>query len=217
MLTYDNITNTVYNGLVIAYNDLHKQLNDINVTKYKYLGNGKFYPPNLPKQGGIYIMFDKTETFNRYSRVVRVGKAEKSLLTRLTQHFINLDKDHSILRKHIGRSLLHKWEEENNVTYESAVQDWNTKGVGNPELEEKVTEYLIDNISFCLIPLTDKKQIRKLEQTLLEILSIHNRLHHETTGKYIQTDNWLGNYCKENQRVMESGMWNDEHIRNWKK
>ena len=162
-------------------------------------------------------MFDKTETFNRYSRVVRVGKAEKSLLTRLTQHFINLDKDHSILRKHIGRSLLHKWEEENNVTYESAVQDWNTKGIGNPELEEKVTEYLIDNISFCLIPLTDKKQIRKLEQTLLEILSIHNRLHHETTGKYIQTDNWLGNYCKENQRVMESGMWNDEHIRNWKK
>ena len=95
---------------------------------------------------------------------------------------------------------------------ESAVQDWNTKGIGNPELEEKVTEYLIDNISFCLIPLTDKKQIRKLEQTLLEILSIHNRLHHETTGKYIQTDNWLGNYCKENQRVMESGMWNDEHI-----
>ncbi len=211
IITYDKITRDSYNQLKILYNKLHQELNNPKIIKYKYLGNGQFCPPNLPKQSGLYIMFDTNE-----NRIVRVGKAEKSLLTRLTQHFIKEDKDHSILRKHIGRSLLHKWEEENNVTYESAVQDWNTKGVGNPELEEKVTEYLIDNISFCLIPLTVKKQIRKLEQTLLEILSIHNRLYHEATGKNIQTDNWLGNYCKENQRVMESGLWNDEHIRNWK-
>ena len=212
MITYDDLINPIYDRLNVIYYRLHEQLNGL----YRYRYNGKgFYSLNpnatpIPdKIGGIYIMFETSEKYNDFDRVVRVGKAESSLYYRLKQHFIDFNKDHSIFRKHIGKAQL--------SGNQDLLEEWKTRRTKNRLQEEKVTEYLIDNISFCLIPLTDKKQIRKLEQTLLEILSIYNRLHHETTGKYIQTDNWLGNYCKENQRVMESGMWNDEHIRNWKK
>ena len=203
MITYDKITRNSYNQLKILYNKLHQELNNPKITKYKYLGNGQFYPPNLPKQSGLYIMFDTNE-----NRIVRVGKAEKSLLTRLTQHFIKEDKDHSILRKHIVRCLLNQQNQP--------LEDWDTKGIENPMLEKQVTKYLINNITFCVIPLINIEEIKKLEQTLIEVLSMYNRLHKEITGNPIQSKNWLGNYCSNN-KVKTYGLWNDEHIRNWKK
>ena len=203
ILTYDKITRDSYNQLKILYNKLHQELNTPKITKYKYLGNGQFYPPNLPKQSGLYIMFDTNE-----NRIVRVGKAEKSLLTRLTQHFIKEDKDHSILRKHIGRCLLNQQNQP--------LEDWDTKGIENPMLEKQVTKYLINNITFCVIPLNNIEETKKLEQTLIEVLSMYNRLHKEITGYPIQSKHWLGNYCSNN-KVKTYGLWNDEHIRNWKK
>lgn len=213
MFNYIDLINPIFDRMNVIYYRLHEQVNSLD--RYQYdgknfvnLSNPLSQIPN--KQGGIYIIFEKGETYKDFDRIVRVGKAEKSLLTRLTQHFIKKDKDHSVFRKHIGRSLLRQQH------CDLEIKDWDTKGVNNIEIEDKVTEHLIENISFCIIPLSDKEQIKKLEQTLLEVLSIHNRLYHETTGKYIQSDNWLG-YCNENQKVTESGMWNDEHIRNWKK
>ncbi len=44
-------------------------------------------------------MFDKGESFDGFDRIVRVGKAESSLLKRLTQHFINPIKTIVFLEK----------------------------------------------------------------------------------------------------------------------
>lgn len=212
MITYDDLINPIYDRLNVIYYRLHEQLNGLD--RYKYNGKG-FYSLNpnatpIPdNQGGIYIMFENGEKYGIFDRVVRVGKAEDSLYERLKQHFINYDKDHSIFRKHIGKAQL----SGNQVD----LMNWKTKGIKNPTQEKNVTKYLIENISFCIIPLSDKAQIRKLEQTLIEILSIHNRLHQTIdTQNPIPTQDWLGQKC-DNNKVMESGMWNVEHIRNWKK
>ncbi len=207
-----SFSKSTYNNLYSVYIDLHNELNAL--PQYKYIGNGvfssidgKLCPYTPPKIGGIYIMFDKGESFNGFDRIVRVGKAESSLLKRLTQHFIKPDKDHSIFRKHIGRALL--------TQQGIQTEKWDIKGFTIPQVEKQVTDYLIKNITFSVIPLTNKEDICKLEQTLLEILSIYNRLHKEITGKYIQSPDWLGNFCT-NPKVRECGLWNDEHIRSWK-
>lgn len=203
MITYDQILKILYKSLNTINVNVHKLFNNSNETIYNYLGGGQFFPCNPPKQSGIYIMFDINE-----NRIVRVGKAEKSLSTRLNQHFTKEDKDYSILRKHIGRCLLNQQNQP--------LEDWDTKGVENPILEKQVTEYLINNITFCVIPLNNIEETKKLEQTLIEVLSMYNRLHKEITGNPIQSKNWLGNYCSNN-KVKTYGLWNDEHIRNWKK
>lgn len=212
MITYDDLINPIYDRLNVIYYRLHEQLNGLD--RYRYNGKG-FYSLNpnatpIPdKIGGIYIMFETSEKYNDFDRVVRVGKAEDSLYYRLKQHFIDFNKDLSIFRKHIGKAQL--------SGNQDLLEEWKTRKTKNRLQEEKVTEYLIDNISFCIIPLSNKEQIRKLEQTLIEILSIHNRLHQTIdTQNPIPTEDWLGKKC-DNEKVMESGMWNVEHIRNWKK
>ena len=62
---------------------------------------------------GIYIIFEKGETFHGMDRIIRVGThtGENQLFSRLNQHFLKENKNRSIFRKNIGRSLLHK---ENN-------------------------------------------------------------------------------------------------------
>ncbi len=212
MCSYDDLIKPIYNKLEKMYSHLHEQINKLD----RYKCDGKEFlcvnqnAPKIPDdKGGIYIMFEEGEKYKNFDRIVRVGKAEDSLYKRLKQHFINLDKDHSILRKHIGKAQL--------LGDQKLLEEWKTKGIKNLSQEKVVTKHLIENISFCIIPLSDKEQIRKLEQTLIEILSIHNRLYHETTDNDIQTKKWLGNDCKENQRVMQSGMWNCEHVRIWKK
>lgn len=153
MFNYIDLINPIFDRMNVIYYRLHEQVNSLD--RYQYdgknfvnLSNPLSQIPN--KQGGIYIIFEKGETYKDFDRIVRVGKAEKSLLTRLTQHFIKKDKDHSVFRKHIGRSLLRQQH------CDLEIQDWDTKGVNNIEIEDKVTEYLIENISFCIIPLSDK-------------------------------------------------------------
>ena len=212
---YKKINNIVLSGLLKSYEEIHNQLN--KETRYIYKGNNTWSPYAPPNKGGIYIMFEKGEKIGDLDRIVRVGKAEESLLTRLTQHFINENKDHSILRKHIGRAWLHKGELENNVTYINDTNNWNTKSVKCPDIEEVVTQHLIDNFSFCCYTnFSTHEEISKLEQTLIETLSMYNRLYKEQTGKEIFSKNWLGKYCT-NEKVKTSGLWNDEHVRNWKK
>ena len=196
---FQNLDNTVV--------EIHKYFNSLPL--YTYKGNGQFSatPPN---QGGIYIMFEEGEKVGNFKRIVRVGKAEKSLLTRLTQHFINEDKDHSIFRKHIGRALLKK-----NNHSQAVIDNWNTKGKKYSNIEKNVTKEL-EKFSFCCITLPTLKEISKLEQTLIETLSTYNRLYKEQTGIDVYSPNWLGQYCT-NEKVKTSGLWNDEHVRNWKK
>ncbi len=166
-------------------------------TTYHYTGNGVFSPYNPPSQGGIYVMYDSVE-----KRIVRIGKAEKSLLKRLKEHFVKEDKDHSILRKHVGRCLL---------SGQNQLASWNTKGLHNPVVEKQVTQYLMERMVIYVIPLADKKQIKDLEKSLIIGISTYNMLRKQITGSCVQSNNWLGNRSNNN-RVKESGLWNHQHV-----
>ena len=199
---------TIFQNLENANVEIHKHFNSL--PRYTYKGNGQFSatPPN---KSGIYIMFEDGEKIGNLDRIVRVGKAEQPLLTRLTQHFINEDKDHSIFRKHVGRALLQKGNYS-----QVDINNWNIKGIKCPQIEKKVTVEL-KRFSFCCIEdFSNIEEIKNLEQTLIETLSMYNRLYKKQTGKDIFSENWLGQDCT-NDKVRTSGLWNDEHVRNWKK
>lgn len=63
----------------------------------------------IPKNG-IYIIFENGEKYNDFDRIVGIGTHTGigQLLSRLNQHFINENKNRSILRKNIGRCFLSK-------------------------------------------------------------------------------------------------------------
>jgi len=62
----------------------------------------------IPYQNGIYIMFEKGESYHSMDRIVRIGthRGQGRLLERLRDHFVREDADSSILRKNIGRTFL---------------------------------------------------------------------------------------------------------------
>ena len=193
---YNKLIGICNSDLKIAYDKIHEALNTL--PRYTYRGNGEF-SGEIPKGGGVYIIFEKGVKYGGYDRITRVGKAEKSLLARLQQHFVKEDKDHSIFRKHVGRALLNKKG--------LPLDDWNKKGVDVPDIEKKVSEYLKDNATFCVIPLADKNEICILEKTLIEVLAAFNRSYLVVNGKAIQSDNWLGNHSA-NQKIKSNGLWN---------
>ena len=193
---YNKLMSICNDDLKNAYDEIHKKSNAL--PRYTYLGNGKFLGV-IPEGGGVYIIFERGEKYGDYDRITRVGKAEKSLLSRLKQHFVKEDKDHSIFRKHVGRALLNK----KGLTLEN----WNKKGVTDSGTENEVSEYLKENAAFCVIPLKDKNEIRILEKTLIGILSAFNLSYLAANGKAIQSGDWLGNYSV-NQKIKASGLWN---------
>lgn len=199
MISYNQLIQDTYDNLHSLYNRIYQELNTMD--KYQYIGDGEFSPHNPPKQKGVYIMVDNIE-----KRIVRVGETKKSLYERLSEHFVKEDKDHSILRKHIGRAILNK--QGNSLTL------WETKGTTDITIEQQVSNYLKDNISFYVIPLSDLTEIRELEKFLIKILSRHNTLHNYVTNNTIQSGNWLGNHGTD--KIKKSGLWNDDFVRDWK-
>ena len=193
---YNKLMSICNDDLKIAYNEIHRELNDL--PRYTYRGDGEFLGA-IPKGGGVYIIFEKGEKYGCYDRITRVGKAEKPLLSRLKQHFVREDKDYSIFRKHVGRALLNKKG--------LPLDDWNRKGVKVPVVEKEVSKYLKENATFCVIPLADKNEICILEKTLIEVLAAFNCSYLAASGKTIQSDNWLGNYSVS-QKIKTSGLWN---------
>ena len=77
--------------------ELHQLFNKSVPYKFPY------EKEDLP-QNGIYIMFEKKEKAHGFNRIVYVGshRGENRLVKRLDEHFINENKDRSILRKKLG-------------------------------------------------------------------------------------------------------------------
>ena len=193
---YNKLMSICNDNLKNAYDKIHRELNAL--PRYTYLGNGEFSGV-IPEGGGVYIIFERGEEYGGYDRITRVGKAEKSLLSRLKQHFVKEDKDHSIFRKHVGRALLNK----KGLTLEN----WNKKGVKDSGTEKEVSEYLKENATFYVIPLKDKNEICIMEKTLIGILAAFNLSYLAANGKAIQSGDWLGNHSV-NQKIKDVGLWN---------
>ncbi len=162
---------------------------------------------------GVYIEFEKGELGHGIDRIVRVGthRANHGLIKRLNEHFIKENKDRSIFRKHIGRALLNSqkdpflenWEidlttKEARIKYLSQI-DLKKK----QEIEETVSQYIQNSISFAILPFTDNSDRQSFERKIIATVN---------QCKYcLPSRNWLGLHSPNN-KIRESGLWNIKHL-----
>ena len=86
-------------------NELHKIFNGLERFSYPFENRLNEMPDN-----GIYVKFEKGESYNNLDRIVRIGTdtGENNLKKRLIEHFVTENKNRSIFRKNIGRAMLNK-------------------------------------------------------------------------------------------------------------
>ena len=140
--------------------------------------NDANYVAKLPKNG-VYIMFEKNEHGHNGERIVRIGinSQQDRLPQRIKTHYTGTTR-RSIFRKHIGSCL-------RNVPAES--------------LENEISAYIRNNISFVIIEVNDKTQRENLEKELISTVSNCNDCS--------CSPNWLGKYCKSD-KVKNGKLWN---------
>ena len=157
---------------------------------------------------GIYILFENGEEGHQTERIVRVGThtGVNQLRSRLRQHFTNENKDRSIFRKNIGRSLLSR---DNDPFIESWELDLTTKISREKNsssidlyyqkaIESQVSKYIQSNFKFCVFEVNNKDERLELESKLISTISLCKDCN--------PSKKWLGNSSPKS-KIVESGMW----------
>ncbi|TDR14063.1 hypothetical protein [Marinomonas communis] len=157
---------------------------------------------------GIYILFEKDEKGHGGDRIVRVGThtGDNQLRPRLKQHFLNENKDRSIFRKNIGRSLLKQandpfleyWEldlttRKSKEKYAHLI-DFEYQKV----IESRVSQYIQGAFSFCVFEVNDKKKRLEIESKIISTVSWCERC--------TPSNNWIGSFSPK-EKIAKSGLW----------
>ena len=174
-----------------------------NLKRHNFPFSESYIPLN-----GIYILFEKGEYDHGGERIVRVGThtGENQLPSRLEQHFLNENKDRSIFRKNIGRSLL---KQSNDPFLEFWELDLTTRKAKDKysylidfeyqkSIESRVTQYIQCNFSFCVFEVNDKTKRLEIESKIISTVSWCENCD--------PSKNWLGNFSPK-QKIAESGLW----------
>jgi len=159
-------------------------------------------------QNGIYIIFEQGEKYKGFDRIVRVGThtGNNQLRSRLNQHFVNENKNRSIFRKNIGRSLLNKSESKYSIFWELDTTSRMDKAKNlklldltfEKELEKKISNYIQTNLSFCAFTVETKEERLFWESRIVSTLALASDIKPST--------NWLGNYSPKS-KIKSSGLW----------
>jgi len=166
-----------------------------------------FKDSDIP-DNGIYVLFEREEKGHEVDRIVRIGThtGNNKLKYRLKQHFIAQNKDRSIFRKNIGRSLLNK---ENDTYLSTWGIDFTSQKIKEnkgyllkpkkqKEIEERVSKVIHKNFSFIVFP-TDGKEARlKYESKIISTVSLCNQCR--------PSPHWLGNHSPKG-KIQRSGLW----------
>ena len=182
-------------------NAIHKLFNEMK--RFHFPFNEKEIPPN-----GIYVFFEKGEKAHGNDRIVRVGThtGNNQLKSRLWQHFINENKDRSILRKNVGRALLNREKDpfleqwELDLTTRKAKDSHKNKidHKKQKEIEKKVTKYMQDNFSFVVFEIPKTEDRLKIESRIISTISLCEDCQ--------PSKNWLGLFSPK-EKIRKSGLW----------
>lgn len=189
---------------------LHKLFNEQNRFSFPFKDKESKIPRN-----GIYVIFEKGETFNDIDRIVRVGThtGENQLRSRLNQHFVKENKNRSIFRKNIGRCFLNKDKSKYLDLWELDITSKpdkvkNLKSLDlnfEKELETRISDYIQTNLSFCVFQVDTKEQRLFWESKIVSTLAKSNELK--------PSKNWLGNYSTKD-KIKQSGLWQVNELYN---
>ena len=202
----------------------HEQLEALPFTKFR------FNPKQLPKNG-IYFFYEQNEIWGHGGnkpRIVRVGTHRNgNFRSRIAEHFLfndskmNFDKerpkpsDRSIFRKHIGRALLNKREDDylqmwnNDFTMRKNKTELGNKRDIEKEkkIESEITQILRTNFSFKYIELDNQNERMGksgLESSLIGTLAQCKLCNPSKV--------WLGNDSPKKE-IRESGLWLVQHLK----
>lgn len=175
--------------------NLHRQFNNMQRYDYSTIDEVSF-------TNGIYIMFEKGESYRGYDRIVRVGThtSDNRLKKRLKDHFLKENKDGSIFRKNIGKAILNK----NRHPY---LDVWNldTKKAADQfdaefqcKIEKQISTYLKDNITFTCFKVDTKEDRLRLEEGIIALLN--------SSSSFASSENWRGRFSPVND-IAQSGLW----------
>lgn len=184
-------------------NKLHQLFNEMKQFSFPF--NEQDIPDN-----GIYILFEKGEKAHKTNRIVRIGThdGDGRLKIRLKDHFMKKKQRNSIFRKHIGRCMLNKANDSYitswNLGFKSVKDKEKNKQFVNLEYEEKyenkISEYIQNNLSFVIIPNINSKSERKyFESKLISTISFCKECY--------PSKDWLG-LNHPNEKIRLSGLWN---------
>ncbi len=164
---------------------------------------------DIPYNNGIYFMFETNEKYLGMDRVTRVGshQSQGRLKERLKDHFFRENKDGSIFRKNIGRSILNKIQSPY-----LDVWNLNTSTTGNKQkyanlinqqlqdkLEREISNYLRNNFTFTCIPVDNKDERMRLEEGIIASLAGED--------SFRPGNNWFG-LNSPTHEITTSGLWN---------
>lgn len=221
---YETLLKTAWNKMVSGEDDefeisegsichkIHKLLSKLQVYNADTIGE-------IPFDDGIYFVFERGEEYYETNRVVRVGThiVEGRLKERLKDHFVRKSHQSSMFIRNIGRAFL-------NQNQDNYIELWNySSKVKNPilkeeykenankakekELENRIHEYLTENMTFTAIRVNDKQERLWLEKAIISTLS--------STYDFRPSKEWLGldspEFC-----VNSSGMWLTDGINGYK-
>ena len=180
---------------------LHELFN--NLPRFKFPIDFKKIPLN-----GIYVLFERGESAHGFDRIVRIGThtGGNLLRSRLRQHFITENKDGSIFRKNIGRTIL-------NIRRVPYLKIWNLvmttkESVAEyghlinkdyqKSIEKEVSEYIQNNFSFCVLEINDKNQRITFESKIISTVAQCNECK--------PSESWFGMYSPI-EKIKHSGLW----------
>ena len=159
---------------------------------------------DIPFEDGVYIVYERGETYHGYARVVHVGAhtSPGRLKQRLMDHFQREDRNASILRRNIGRALL-------NRAKDPYLDIWSLDTSRYPnrdreqsrtqrQVEQDVSAYMRVNMAFSVIPMAPTEARLRLKAAIIATL-------HQAED-FAPSDGWLGQHSPE-QAIRESGLW----------
>jgi len=162
---------------------------------------------DIPKNG-IYIMFENGEFAHGGNRIVRIGThtGDNQLPSRIYQHFENENKNRSIFRKNIGRCILHNqqdcylstWELDTTTKEKKLAFSHLIDKDKEATIEKQISQYIQENLSFCLLEIPDKDNRIYYESRLIGTVSNCN----ECTS----SENWFGRFSPV-EKIVKSGIW----------
>lgn len=193
-----------------------------NLKIYKLTSEWPDVPSNLPGWG-IGIMYEKGENAFGGEKITYItyNKSFGNLGNRLKNHFLmrnRTQRKRSSWRNHVARAFIAKNDDDSklfdlwNGNRETRQEKTSILKAIKPtyvkdkleEYEDLTDEYLQGKFSFSIIPVSDKKDQRRLRSRIISTLA---------QAKSIPiSENWLGKFAVdgESSRISVKGIWNIE-------
>lgn len=198
-------------NMPVSADALHKLFNGLPRLDWTMINN-------IPYQNGIYIMFEKGQSYHGIDRIVRVGthRGQDRLKARLKDHFVKENANGSIFRKNIGRAFLKMAGDSYLKIWELKIWELDTSKADivrdnanlideqkEASLETRISDYLRANITFVCFPVKTEAERLRLEEGIISTLN--------KQPDFGSSNDWLGLQSPISE-IRDSALWNRQGL-----